>query len=704
MIIEDLIRLGKPLLDGGLSAREILELISDVNDAKVKNFFRHVFLVELPQLGSNAKPAVLPMQVWGQEETKEGKTDFLPDVTRALGAPFVLPTGGNPLHPQGRYGVPVYPCWDRHIRDFHKSADSVLSFLRGRLERTPGFVVEEPVMQKVAEAVHAEVGKLSIGTRDKVLGVLILAAATGENAAYEYGDRSSAVDIGTSKLRPGNFIVPRLNRILEAVWEAKYEEGKSMGTRTGSCSICGQDGTLVSYYCKAWPWALPEWNCPLPQGGKESLMVEGIALDDRCYRALTLGACVFGKLTKLVQPLITRDLFSPVADRKGHNTVSRRDLRDLPTIRGSAYLLPLHDEALKDPSLQQDFVSGIQGMLSFPEKEGPALKRYVDAVIGFDAFLPKEVDRADFRLTLAYFHGDVGRGDVHLRAFIQDVIPPTLRRLMSLAEATAETAVMLLRGLRADASEGQVAYYRKLYRSLPYLLARAYGGAYIWQQLETALHRRPLDPVRPMIHAARRMESLVPGLPDTMTELADEVIFHLTFLEFVDRYQRELALSNGEKGRHEMAMRHWKEMLKAIADGPVDELRYESPAEIGFACGVLLRQFERWYWSATKVGQEGKNFLKHRVLVFGSDLSPEAVWKRGLAKLFDVAARYEKLHLSDDFRRRVGVTLAEFERLQEAVRANRDAFMSAFWSGHALQGYDKPTTSESVGENARASR
>jgi hypothetical protein len=104
VIIEDLIRLGKPLLDGGMSAKEILELITDVNDEKVKNFFRHIFVVELPPEGSNADPIVLPMQVWGQEVTVEGKAkkvDFLTDSKRALGAPFVLPAGGNPLHPQG---------------------------------------------------------------------------------------------------------------------------------------------------------------------------------------------------------------------------------------------------------------------------------------------------------------------------------------------------------------------------------------------------------------------------------------------------------------------------------------------------------------------------------------------------------------------------------------------------------------------------
>jgi len=59
MIIEDLVRLGKPLLEGGMDARDILELISDVNDEKVKNFFRHVFVVELPPEGSAAMMLLL---------------------------------------------------------------------------------------------------------------------------------------------------------------------------------------------------------------------------------------------------------------------------------------------------------------------------------------------------------------------------------------------------------------------------------------------------------------------------------------------------------------------------------------------------------------------------------------------------------------------------------------------------------------------
>src|SRR5947209_4778204 len=111
MLIEELIRLGRPVLEGGLDPREMLRLITDAADERVKNFYRHVFVVELPPPGSDGEPAVLPEQNWQVEQQVAGKKkpEIDVDVERALGAPFSLPSGGNPLQPQGRYGLPVYP-------------------------------------------------------------------------------------------------------------------------------------------------------------------------------------------------------------------------------------------------------------------------------------------------------------------------------------------------------------------------------------------------------------------------------------------------------------------------------------------------------------------------------------------------------------------------------------------------------------------
>ena len=156
-------------------------------------------------------------------------------------------------------------------------------------------------------------------------------------------------------------------------------------------------------------------------------------------------------------------------------------------------------------------------------------------------------------------------------------------------------------------------------------------------------------------------------------------------MKFLNDYQLRIA----QERRIKMAMRPWKELHRMVSEGPAHEIRFESVAELGFGAGMLTRRFGRWYYKATT-----KDFLKHRVLTFGSDLSPDVLWKRGLSKMFDVEARYEKLHMTDDFRMRLGVVLAEFDRLHDEVRGDRDSFMSAFWSGYALQGYDATVDKE----------
>ncbi len=140
-----------------------------------------------------------------------------------------------------------------------------------------------------------------------------------------------------------------------------------------------------------------------------------------------------------------------------------------------------------------------------------------------------------------------------------------------------------------------------------------------------------------------------------------------------------------------MPMRPWRELLDVVEKGSPAELRFESVAELGFGCGAILRSFSSWYWKATKVGGEGKDYLKHRVLTFGADLTPDLVWRVGLGKLCDVAVRYEneQRRLPQRLRQRVGVVLTELDRWQNELRSSRDEFMTGFWAGYCLQGYDR---------------
>ena len=581
MLIEDLIRQGRPLLDSeDFAPKDILRLITGVEDVRVKNFYQHVFVVLVPT-EEGQTPRVLPMQQFGEFVRENGKEDFRVAVDQqAVGAPILLPSGGNPLQPQGRY-VPIYPCYDPHIQAFRESDAGVKQFLTGRLERTVGFSLSENMVGAVASAVHEEVKATDFGDEKKVLGILILARC--EPGGYFTLDPGHAAQqIG---MTDGYSIVPNFRRILDEFWSAKLEEGKEAGSRTGACSFSGIEGDVVSAYCKAWPWAFPTWTCPLPHGGDERMMVESFALSAATYRALTLGACVFDRLTKPVDRLIVvPELFSPADTRVGKDQAKRR--KDLTTIYGSAFLLPIQDQVLADLGLREDFVRGIRGMLEASRNDPTMADRYLTAVTGFDIMLPRDTNDKDYRLTLVYFSGEVSRGDVHLRAYIQDVIPSTLGSLRDLARDEARAAMQLLGALMPKMSEKQAAYYKTRYQSVPYLLARAYGGAYLWQQLEAVLHHKPLVPRRVIANAARRMQSLTPQWPDSRFDLYEEVGFYLSFLPFLGRVNRELA------GRYEEPpMRPWKELLDTIDTKPVAEMQLTDPAEIGFACGALIKRF-----------------------------------------------------------------------------------------------------------------
>ena len=155
-----------------------------------------------------------------------------------------------------------------------------------------------------------------------------------------------------------------------------------------------------------------------------------------------------------------------------------------------------------------------------------------------------------------------------------------------------------------------------------------------------------------------------------------------------------------------MSMRPWKDLIRLIEREPVETLQLESPAELGFACGMLVSRYSYWY--RVTLGS-GKDYLKHRVMTFGSELPPQVI-QAALRGMWDVAKRDEKLHSHlvfgqlahyatseerrehfGDFQRRLGVILAELERQDpQELSKNRDSFMTGFWSGYSLQGYDRP--------------
>jgi hypothetical protein len=678
MLIDDLIRVGRPLLDSSDFADEDkLRLITGVEDERAKNFYRHIFVVAVPTDESH-QPHVLPTQRFGEVARVGGKEKFEVALTQAVGAPFVLPSGGNPLQPQGRY-LPIYPCYDRHIQDFRQSAQGVKQFLVGRLERTIGFSLSESMVDAIATALHEALKNADFGDEKKLLGILILARA-GPDGYFTTQQGISPHSVGTTV--DGLSIVPNFARILEGFWEAKREEGKEAGSRIGSCSFSGNEGEVVSAYCKAWPWAFPTWTCPLPLGGDERMMVESVALGPETYRALILGACVFNRLTRPIDRLrVVPELFSPADTRVGKDQAQRR--RELTAIHGSGLLLPIQDQDLIDPDGRYAFVKGMRFMVADRKKDDRTMAdRYMTAVTGFDFMLPEDLDQEGYRLTLVYFSGEFSRGDVHLRAYIQDVIPSTLFRLRRLAHDEAKLAMQLLRAL--GKSEKQIPYHASRYESVPYLLARAYGGAYLWQQLEAVLHRKRLDPRRAVANAARRMQSLTPQWPGSRFDMFEEVGFYLSFLQVLSRANRELAGSNEES-----PMRPWKELLHTIDEVPVEELQLTDPADIGFACGALIKRFSGAYYMAMKSSKANSDFLRDRMMTFGSDLGVADVHK-GLKSIIELPNKLKSLKHNRDLAERTGAMVTAFQQNREEILKKKDDFLAAFWSGFALEGHDRP--------------
>ena len=131
----------------------------------------------------------------------------------------------------------------------------------------------------------------------------------------------------------------------------------------------------------------------------------------------------------------------------------------------------------------------------------------------------------------------------------------------------------------------------------------------------------------------------------------------------------------------------WRQSLDKAAKTPPEQLSFENVEELGFAAGFLTRRFSRWYWHNTggsrEKGTKGKDFIKHRVMSFGSRLTPEMVWRKALSRFQEYAVKLD-MNLTEDFRRRAGVVECEYRRLREQVERKRDEFIGSFWSGYML--------------------
>ncbi|RKO66710.1 TM1802 family CRISPR-associated protein [Desulfofundulus salinus] len=686
MFIEKLVAQGRPFLAYGMSPAETLRQISDVKEQG--RFLENVIVIEA-EGEEKFKTDALPLQTWGRYDEQGGtrrkkKIIFQAEVDRGLGTPFVIVSGGNKRAPQGRYGVPVYPVFPSHIPLLAASEKEALSFWQGRLKRTLSLPRvfsqdEEMRLAGLLKRAAADVAKKMEESQSQGHALVVLVSPQPEGP-YRYadkmpvkGDRDYTL-VGESVLNPGKYIVAHLPTVARYFWASKMEEGAEKGKRE-RCSLCGREGEAVSAYSKAWPLLAPTWHPPISEElkkGKNIDLAAAIgALCRECYSSLIVGAGVFDELSTRLPLSLTRELFVPVASAGGRE-VARRSKSQPPGIWGCALVVSLFAEQGEE---QGEFFTDALKTLRLKQIRPDRQDRLITAITGFEAVLPDEFNSDQYRLTLIYYSGNPAQGDVHLRAVIEDVLPSTVSRLLDYMPQVAEEAVHVRRRLVGERNEEQ---RDGRYDSLFYLLTRAYGGCYLWHALRSVLHRRPIAWDAFTAGAAARMNGWARLGDEKLSywNLRYEVIFYLAFRRFYNLYNSLLPGGGRKVG-------DWREMLNKVSSVSPAELSFDNVEELGFAAGYLVRLFDRWYWTKTGGDRGGKNFVKHRIMAFGSSLTPEMIWKKGLSRFQEYALKLD-MGLPDDFRRRAGVVESEYRRLKEQVMAHKDDFIGAFWSGYAL--------------------
>ncbi len=657
MIAEQLIRSGQAFMQGVMFPETLVKIVSDSTDEKVKNYWQHVIIVEVDTKEDLVE--VQPVQSWGSRHTPEGgkRQTFVPDRRAAL-VPVFYPSGGNPLHPQGYYGLPIYLVWEKHWQAFADSVGGVRSFLKPRLAKTAGIELSEELQDLCCQKVHELVNGHEVET--KPLAVLILAVAE-KGEPFELSPmKREATWIAKSKLKTGRWLCADTNVMLERIWQAKLREGAEKGElERGICAFTGEKGPVVSGDNKAWPWFTTTWEAPFPETFDDKDHVKRLALSPEAYKYLTVGANLFGKLTKQFDFNLNKQLFAPVDSAMGRETAMKGQVKA--TILGSAVVTPLLDVANLDREDEQIFADGMEERLRGQRRGAPLL---LSNLLGYEGSLPEELTDDRFRLTSLYFSGDPSRGDVHLHATIEDIVPSVLKSVNVVTSEVFDWSAPFY-------TEKQAWLHRRT-RSLPYLLVTAYGPASLWQSLSAVLHADTL-PWMPFVRGtAHRCAELSHNLSDNGLLLRNEAVFYATFRHFYDLHHQTFHLDR-------RTMRPWQDLVHNISQAPVQEIAFQDTEELGFAAGYLVRRFANQYYAATNQ----KDYLQHRVMTFGSDLKPETIYLRALGKLREYAPRVGA-HLSEDFEQRVAVWLSAYPRMKQKVSKQSNEFMAAFWAGYML--------------------
>lgn len=686
MFLEKLVAQGAPFMDYGMNPEETLRQITDVtSDGR---FLENVLVIEGVFVDGEIKFSALPLMTWGNYEIVESiakkrstkkKRIFKPDTGRGLALPFVLPSGGNPTTPQGRYGVSVYPVYPKSFALLTNQKETV-GFISNRLQRT----INLPVKFSDGEisAIALCISNLAVKVQERIEAKenqgygLIALVLPDAGQCYRYRDSVPVIGdieyvlVGKSLLFDDKYIAAYLPLLEKNFWDSKIAEGLEKGQRS-KCSICGRVAESISPYCKAWNWLSYTWDCPLSERyrGKEPDLASAIgALCRECYSSLIMGAGIFEELSAPLPYRLTKELFVPTASAGGREALKNSKNRP-PEITGCALIVPFMNGT--DTGNSRETLKEALDVFRTKNLRKGKNDRSLAAITGFESVLPDDFSSDDYRLTIVYYQKS--QADVQLRTVIEDVLPSTVKFLADQMPAIADEALEIKRRI----AETEKDFSAENYRSLIYLLIRAYGGGYLWYTLRSILSRKPVSTEKFVRGTALRLNGYAAGQDaNQFWNMREEVAFYLVFRKFINFYNNIL-LKEGKE------LRDWRQMLDKAAKTPPEKLSFDNVEELGFAAGFLNSRFGRWYWHSTGGSGKGKDFVKHKLMGFSSKLTPDMVWRRGLIRFYEYAAKLD-INLPEDFRRRTGVVESEYRRLREQVERKRDEFIGSFWSGYML--------------------
>ena len=673
MLAESIIRIGRPIKNGNLSSRERIRFLTDIASENCKNYFRNVFLVEI----NDSRAILQPMEI-GNVAIENKKENFNVDHKRAIAFPVFYPNGGNPLHAQGIYALPCYLMYDPHIKSIGEQEQFKKKFLLPRLKSTIQYkdMVKEVIdnlADIVAESFAQKASELI--TEDKQLGIVMIY----DERLPMFQKRKDKINddnmiwINSSNLVSGFNLYLNGEEVLKRISEAKFYEAAELGKEKDVISTFSNKKVdeAVSIYNKSWLWLSPTWEAPRSIYWNDDEWTKGIKVDAENYETFLYGVQFLKDIQVPVSTAVLKEMFAPITNVEAKKNMS---FSSFEAIYGIPMILPLVDGD------SQQLYQKYRKMLVKGNVRESDSDLHLKVLAGIDKVIPETGD--EHRLTILYYSGDLSRGNMHIRAVIEDVIPSVARKIekiLNLLKARETSTIQEAFGLK------KLEFYRT--QTLPSLLANAYGPGNVWYSLQAVLHKELLSVDRLYLTTARKLNEL--ANKEDWWQMAQELVFYYSFLHFLQQYEEKILERKG--GLKTLA--DWNNFMDLYCKGKLDLNHLDSAEQLGFTAGLLTKQFSNSYYQKTK-----KDFVKQRVMKFGSKLTPQMIWKNGLLRSEELAQQWE-MKIGANFRPILAQTLLGFLEKQHQLIPEKDIFMTAFWSGYLLYQSEKKNDKSKEAEN-----